>query len=74
MTAYSDLDQMLADPQLEAILVATPNDSHKELVIRSLQAGKHVICEKPVALDSEELREMQEISLFQMIRKIAKRD
>ena len=37
LTAYTDLDEMLADPQLEAILVATPNDSHKELVIRSLR-------------------------------------
>lgn len=60
LTAYSTLDELLADPQLEAILVATPNDSHKELVIRAIEAGKHVICEKPVAMNSEELREMQE--------------
>ena len=46
--AYDSLEALLEDKLVEAVVVATPNDCHKELVIKALQAGKHVICEKPV--------------------------
>ena len=42
------------------LIVAVPNDLHKELSIQAMDAGKHVICEKPVALDSAELEDMIE--------------
>jgi scyllo-inositol 2-dehydrogenase (NADP+) len=45
---------MLADPELELIIVATPNDSHGPLAERALMAGKHVVVEKPFTLDSAE--------------------
>ena len=56
--AYKSLDEVLADPAVDIVTVAVPNDSHKEIVIRSLMAGKHVICEKPVAMSTGELDEM----------------
>lgn len=58
LRAYPDLAAVLADPGLDAVLIATPNDSHKAIAIAALRAGKHVICEKPVALDSAELAEI----------------
>jgi len=56
--AYGSLKQLLADPEIELVVVATPNDVHKSLVIAALAAGKHVVCEKPVALNCKELEEM----------------
>ncbi|GGF84232.1 oxidoreductase [Paenibacillus albidus] len=56
--AYSSLEEVLTDSEVEAILIATPNDVHKEIAIQALRAGKHVICEKPVALSKEEFEDM----------------
>lgn len=56
--AYSSLEELLADPKIELVTIATPNDVHKELVIKSLEAGKNVISEKPVTMTSRDLEEM----------------
>ena len=56
--AYPSFEAVLADPKVDIVTVATPNDVHKEIVIAALEAGKHVICEKPVAMNSTELLEM----------------
>lgn len=56
--AYQSYEEVLADSSVEIILIATPNDVHKEIAIRALQAGKHVICEKPVALSKVEFQEI----------------
>lgn len=56
--AYESYEEVLADPSVEIVLIATPNDVHKEIAIRALQAGKHVICEKPVALSTVEFQEI----------------
>ncbi|MFF2015879.1 Gfo/Idh/MocA family protein [Paenibacillus sp. NPDC058177] len=61
-TSYSSFDQVLADPSVEVILIATPNDVHKDIAISALRAGKHVICEKPVAMNSQEFEEMIAVS------------
>ncbi len=58
MHTYNSLDEALADEKCEIVLVATPNDSHKEIVIKALEAGKHVICEKPVEMSVAALDEM----------------
>lgn len=58
LTAYESLESLLADEAVEAVVIATPNDSHKELAIRAMEAGKHVVCEKPVTLNTEELDEI----------------
>lgn len=48
--AYHDLDAMLADPELDSVYIATPNSVHAEQAVRAAQAGKNVLCEKPMAL------------------------
>lgn len=58
--AYESTDALLADEEIDIVLVATPNDSHKELALRVLDAGKHLLCEKPVTMTSEELIEIME--------------
>lgn len=49
--AYTDLDEVLADPSIDVVHVLTPNTLHAEQSARILAAGKHVICEKPLATD-----------------------
>lgn len=56
--AYPSLEALLADPAVETVTIAVPNDLHKPLAIQALNAGKHVISEKPVTLSSADLQEM----------------
>lgn len=55
---YDSVDALLADPSVELVTVAIPNHLHKDVCIRAMQAGKNVVCEKPVALNHDELQEM----------------
>ncbi len=59
---YKDYDEILEDPEVEIVLVATPNDIHKDLSIKALRAGKHVLCEKPVTMNSDELLEIMAVA------------
>lgn len=56
------LQEILTDNLIDTIIIATPNNFHKELAIACLQAGKHVICEKPVMMNSAELAEVLKVS------------
>jgi 1,5-anhydro-D-fructose reductase (1,5-anhydro-D-mannitol-forming) len=47
--AYSDLDALLADPAVDAVIVASPDTTHEAQVIASARAGKHILCEKPMS-------------------------
>jgi predicted dehydrogenase len=49
--AYTDLNEALRDPAIDAVYVASPVALHAEHTIASLRAGKHVLCEKPVAMN-----------------------
>jgi predicted dehydrogenase len=62
LKAYASKEELLADPEIDLVLVATSNEVHKELSIEAMKAGKHVICEKPVTLCSKELEEIMEAS------------
>ena len=53
--AVSSGEDVLSDPDIEVVVVATPHDTHADYVVRALQAGKHVWCEKPLALTLPDL-------------------
>ena len=55
---YTSADQALADPEVEAVLLLLPHDGHCPATIRALEAGKHVLVEKPMALDTAEADRM----------------
>jgi predicted dehydrogenase len=55
---YTDFNDLLADPEIDAVSVATPNKYHKEPTIAALKAGKNVLCEKPLGMNADECREM----------------
>lgn len=55
---YLSGEEMLAEEALDVVSVATPNKYHKPLVIAALEAGCHVLCEKPMAMNAEEARAM----------------
>lgn len=57
-SAYDSLDAFIDAPTVDAVYVSSPNHVHKEQVIRAAQAGKHVLCEKPLALTVEDCRSM----------------
>ncbi len=56
--AYASRAELLADPEIDLVVVATPNDVHREIALDAFAAGKNVISEKPVAMDSAEVEEM----------------
>lgn len=60
--AYLSKEELLADSDIDIVLIATTNEVHKELSIEALRAGKHVICEKPVTMTSDELIEIINVS------------
>lgn len=58
--ATTDYQALLTDPEIDAVLIATRHNSHANLVLQALQAGKHVLVEKPLALHTEELQRIIE--------------
>lgn len=55
---FDNSDELIADPNVNAIYVATPPDTHATYAIKALEAGKMVYCEKPMALNAEECKRM----------------
>jgi predicted dehydrogenase len=55
---YPDYKQALADPAVQAVVVVTPTAFHKDIVVAAAQAGKHVLCEKPMAMTAPECEAM----------------
>lgn len=52
--AYGSLEELLAEPGLDCVHITTPNYLHKPMVEAAITAGKHIVCEKPLAMDSSE--------------------
>ncbi len=60
--AYSDLSELVSDRSLDAVHIASPNKAHFEQAKLCLQAGLHVLCEKPLAMNSEESHQLVQLA------------
>ncbi|MHB8063786.1 MAG: Gfo/Idh/MocA family protein [Ruminiclostridium sp.] len=60
--SYGDYKQLIADPEIEVVHICTPNFLHYTMAKEALEAGKHVVCEKPLAMNSKQAEELIEIS------------
>lgn len=60
--AYTSIDEVLADPEVQSVHLAVPNVLHYPLAKRVLEAGKHVLCEKPLAMNSRESGELVKLA------------
>lgn len=55
---YDELEECLQDPAIDAVYIALPNDMHRDCAIQAARAGKHILCEKPLALHARDARDM----------------
>lgn len=62
LQAYTSLDEMLQDPEIDLVDICLPPHLHVDAACRALQAGKHVLCEKPLALNTEDCDRILEVA------------
>ena len=63
LKGFSDWDALLADPAVEAVIIATPPEPRFALARQALEAGKHLLLEKPIALHTDQARELQRLAI-----------
>ena len=59
--AYGSYDELLADPEVDAVYISTPNALHAEWSMKAAKAGKHILCEKPATVNAPELERVLEV-------------
>ncbi|MBN1316828.1 MAG: Gfo/Idh/MocA family oxidoreductase, partial [Anaerolineales bacterium] len=59
---YGSYDELLDDPNIDAVYIPLPNHLHVPWSIKAIQAGKHVLCEKPIGLNSDEAQQLVTVS------------
>lgn len=64
---YASADALANDPDVDVVIIVTPPNSHARLSLQMMAAGKHVICEKPLALNSEEIAAMAQMAEKQQV-------
>jgi scyllo-inositol 2-dehydrogenase (NADP+) len=67
VVSYNTIDELLADDEIELIIVNTPNDTHFDFAVKALKAGKHILLEKPAAATSAEVK-----VIYDLARKVNK--
>lgn len=64
--AYGSYQELLADPEIEAVYIPVPNHLHVPLTLEAARAGKHVLCEKPIALDAAQAEQLRACKVLVM--------
>ncbi|MEM9076452.1 MAG: Gfo/Idh/MocA family oxidoreductase [Bacteroidota bacterium] len=64
---FGDYDALFDSDTVDVVYIATPHRFHKELAIKAMQKGKHVLCEKPLGVNSREVREMIEVAKIEEV-------
>ncbi|AJQ97383.1 Gfo/Idh/MocA family protein [Gynuella sunshinyii] len=59
--AYDSYDEILDDPDVEAVYIPLPNHLHLQYALKAAQKGKHVLCEKPITMNAEEAKQLREV-------------
>lgn len=65
---YVSVDELLADPAIDTVIIAVPNLLHLEMVVKAAKAHKDIICEKPLAMNSEEVKQMMAVTKEEQVR------
>src|SRR5579871_3468126 len=60
--AYADYRDLLRSPDIDVVHITTPNRFHREMALAALKAGKHCVCEKPLAMDTRETRQIVQLA------------
>ncbi|OYP41511.1 inositol 2-dehydrogenase, partial [Lachnotalea glycerini] len=59
-SCYTDYHQILEDPEIDAVMICSSTDTHADISIEAIKAGKHVFCEKPISQDLAKIKEVME--------------
>ncbi len=59
---YTDFDKMLEREDIDAVIICTPDNDHRDATVKAMKAGKHVLCEKPMALRLDECKDMVRVA------------